>query len=501
VPKIDKSRLSARDLAYGTRVASARRSEIDALTTEVARSGERLIAKYRNPAKLRRYAKDLEILENVPNDLRGEVDYRILGNRQLRIDKPGELTRERGLFSKTRKIIRSDESGVPIVSKIERNNSRKLRSLEFNEAGELTARRGARKNGSFKETWTRDSNGDLVRASYYTNRLRDGRLFRSISEELGEPDKNGNRQLVRRKGRNEKVFERSPDGNLVLIGRQSRYSSTLRSNDKKSATTRVWSLGGMVSKTYRARLDRRGNAISKDLLSRRRFLDKVTASYDRHGALREVKHTVGKLYRTTTNCVDGDSKLVSRRVLGIKMRTRLERLSPDEKAAFLLRAEEASTHEQEWKSGGVTADPVPEPQRTVPLGSNSAPDRQQSFGSGTTLVEDTGKTAQTPVAAVAALKPATSALGGVLEALAKRASQPSSTLQRAGGKEQSGLKAAIARHRTTDEKAAPQAAEPASQTANPAPQHALKEAMQRRQSQAAKTAGLDERARDLVRTG
>ncbi|WP_162003225.1 hypothetical protein [Microvirga tunisiensis] len=373
--KIKKMPVKNKDSSYRDRAAGRRRNDLDRSAALTEHSAIKRLNKYNQPHKQKKYAKDVEILGKVYASTRGEVSYSIFGNKRLRIDKPGELTRERGIFRKTRKTLKhGTEPGTVYVRKYEKESWRKKRSYNYDENGKLLSQSIVRKDGSFRENWERDEKDQLIRTSYYTNRIRDGGYFRSISEELSKPDKNGYRTLTRKKGSNEKVFERDADGNLTLIGRKSRsvskYSRT--SADRRTARTDIRHFGGMFSKSYESLLDKDGAILSKDIRSVRRLWNKRSAEYDDSGQLDSTKHTFGKLYKSRTKYIGEETKLVTRRLLGIKLGTKLKALSEGELDAQKLRAEEAKEHAAVWEARTFVY-PLPEPGTTRRLGALQTP--------------------------------------------------------------------------------------------------------------------------------
>ncbi|MDX0500910.1 effector protein [Sinorhizobium medicae] len=354
---IGKKPAKLRNPAY-KQARSARREEeqrFQALETAQQARGE-----LERPSKQKRYAKVMDIFDSVGEGYRGEVGYKLIGNKRLNIAKDGELTHKSGIASRKTEVLRRDpDSGSVYISRLGKEGWRKKRSYEFDAKGELHSLSRERKDGSFRERWERDETGNLIRTSYFTNRLQDGRIFRAISEELSAPYEGPNnkkyRLLTRRKGSKTEVFERDEVGNLELVERKARgfreYST--KSRDGRTKETERKSLFG--SKTYQSLLDVNGNEVGRNIRSHRRLLNKRSAKFDeKTNQLTEAKHTVGKMYKSETRYLPNGMKVVSRKFFGVKLLTDLKKLTSDESKAFEMGAEEAAQHKETWKSVVVT---------------------------------------------------------------------------------------------------------------------------------------------------
>ncbi len=310
--------------------------------------------------KRERYAQDLGELQNLDSSFRGEIAYRPIGNKKLTVTAEGEITRERGAFSKTRKVTRFGEDGGVYVARREKDSRRKTETLDFDESGKLQAKHVVGKDGSFEESWQRDEQGNLVRTNYFTSRKRDGRILRAVSEKMSDPfERDGKvyRELTRTKGSKKEIFLRDESGKLELVERATPRSltRTVPSRDHKTSKTDVVK-GKLFAESYVSRLDPNGQEIGRDTESLRRLFDKKSANYDKEtGAMTAVKHTVGKLYKSNTTYVGDNRKVVSRKVFGLKLATKLQRLSEGEKEAQSLRLREANEHRSLWADKAAVA--------------------------------------------------------------------------------------------------------------------------------------------------
>ncbi|NEK54822.1 effector protein [Rhizobium leguminosarum] len=375
---IGKKPVKLRNPAY-KQARSARREEEQRLRAlETAQQARGIKRELERPSKQKRYAKVMDIFDSVGEGYRGEVGYKLIGNKRLNIAKDGELTHKSGIVSRKTEVLRRDpDSGSVYISRLGKEGWRKKRSYEFGAKGELHSLSRERKDGSFRERWERDETGNLVRTSYFTNRLRDGRIFGSISEELSAPYESGPdnkkyRLLARRKGSKTEVFERDEDANLELVGRKARgfREFSTKSRDGRTKETERKSLFG--SKTYQSLLDVNGNEVGRNIRSHRRLLNKRSAKFDeKTNQLTEAKHTVGKMYKSETRYLSNGMKVVSKRFFGMKLRTDLKKLTSDESKAFEMGAEEAAQHKEAWKSVVITPK-LPPSSMTKELGSGVA---------------------------------------------------------------------------------------------------------------------------------
>ncbi|MEI8703362.1 MULTISPECIES: effector protein [unclassified Mesorhizobium] len=358
---IGKRPVKLREPAY-KQARSARREEDQRFRAlETAQHVRGIKREFERPSKQKRYAKVMDIFDSVEEGYRGEVGYKLIGNKRLRIHKDGELTRKSGIVNMTTEVLKRDpDSGSVYIGRLEKKGWRKKRSYEFDAKGELHSLSRERNDGSFRERWERDETGNLIRTSYFTNRLRDGRIFRAISEEMGAPYESGPdnkkyRILTRKKGSKTEVFERDEDGNLELVGRKARgfrkYST--KSRDGRTRETAIKGLFG--SKNYKSLLDVNGNEVGRNIRSHRRLLNKRSTTFDeKTNQLTGAKHTLGKMYKSETRYLSNGTKVVSKKILGVKLSTDLRRLNRDEIKAREMGAEEAAQHKEAWKNVVVT---------------------------------------------------------------------------------------------------------------------------------------------------
>lgn len=358
---IGKKPVKLRNPAYKQARSARRADDQRSRALETAEQASRIKRKLERPSKQKRYAKEMDIFDNVEEGYRGEVGFKLIGNKRLRIHKDGERTRRSGIVNRTTEVLKRDpDSGNVYIGRLEKEGWRKKRTYEFDGKGELRSLSRERNDGSFRERWERDETGNLIRTSYFTKRLRDGRIFRAISEEMSAPYESGPdnkkyRILTRRKGSKTEVFERDEDGNLELVGRKTRglrkYST--KSRDGRTQETEIKNLFG--SKTYQSILDVNGNEVGRNIRSHRRLLNKRSATFDeKTNQLTGAKHTFGKLYKSETRYLSKGTKIVSKKILGLKLSTDLKKLTSDESKAREMGAEEAARHKEAWKNVVVT---------------------------------------------------------------------------------------------------------------------------------------------------
>jgi hypothetical protein len=398
VADIDKKPAKIRDSKYKRRAIRRRGSDL-ALAARLAElNAQGRINKYSRSSKLDRREKDLDLFERIDPSKRNAVIRSRpwgWGNKKLKIDKDGAFVRERGRFRKTRESLSRDAESRAVVSGFEKESFRKKTTERYRDGG-LLSKNVTRKDGSYEENWERSKGGTLIRTKYSTSRVRDGGLFRSISEDLSATDANGYRTLTREKGglfKNKKVFETDENGeNLKLVGRRSRtfskYSTISKNRDFANVDIRHF--GGLFSKSYSSRLDANGDPISKDIGARRKFLSKRSLAYE-EGQLKSRDHTFGgsKLYKHSVDYTAGDGlKTVKKKLFGVTISNDTVDLSPSEIAANDLRKGEAQEHNALWKAeivrreaaqkastqeetareSGITVHPVPTPGTTMRLG-------------------------------------------------------------------------------------------------------------------------------------
>ncbi|MCZ4432923.1 hypothetical protein O3S81_24710 [Agrobacterium sp. SOY23] len=385
---IEKKPAKLRDSKYKRRVVQDFGSSLAQAVDIAERNAERRIDRYNRSDKSDRLEKDLDLFEKIDPSKRDTViRSRPLGwgNKKLKIDKDGAFIHERGRFRKTRKSLSRDAESHAVVSGFEQESFRKKTTESYRNGG-LLSRNVTRKDGSYEENWERSKGGKLIRTKYQTSRIRDGGLFRSISEDLSAADTNGYRTLTQKKGglfKSEKVFETDENGeNLNLIGRKSRIFSKYSqiSKNRDFANVEIKHFGGLWSKSYSSRLDANGNPISKDIGARRKFLSKRSRDY-KEGRLESQVHTFGgsKLYKHSADYTAGDGlKTIKKKLFGLTIYKDTVKLSPREVAANDLRKAEAQEHNALWKAevagreavrdSAITVHPVPAPGTTMRLG-------------------------------------------------------------------------------------------------------------------------------------
>ncbi|CDX20918.1 putative effector protein [Mesorhizobium plurifarium] len=349
------------NLAYKHARSSRREEDQRLRELEVAQQGREKWRELERPSRQKRYSKAMDIFDSVEEGYRGEVGYKLIGNKRLRIHKDGERTRKSGIVNRTTEVLKRDpDSRSVYIGRLEKKSWRKRRSYEFDAKGELHSLSRERNDGSFRERWERDDTGKLIRTSYFTNRLRDGRIFRAISEEMSAPYESGPnnkkyRILTRRKGSKTEVFERDEYGNLELVGRKApgfRMYST-KSRDGRTKETEVKGLFG--SKIYKSLLDMNGNEVARNIRSHRRMLNKRSATFDETtNQLTGCKHTVGKIYKSETKYLSNGTKVVSKKLFGVKLSTNLRKINSDESKAREMRSQEEAEHKEAWKDVAVT---------------------------------------------------------------------------------------------------------------------------------------------------
>lgn len=376
---IDKKAVT-NSVAAAKRRAAERQYEQTLQGLRTTADAEMRRTRLQDPQRQERYAGDFHMLDQLNDTVRGEIGYRLLGNKRLRTDNPGELTRQHGVLSKTKKVLERDAStGTVRVTRYEKQGLQHTRLYEYDKDGTLSTKHVTRRGGGFEEKWGRDENGELIRTKY-VNRAGLKGLFRPVSEEMSSAYKSGPddrlyRKLVRRTSNAQETYERDDRGNLELLSRVNRSRNFRKAADHKTSQTEIRKFGGAVSKSYRSLLDKAGNELGRDILSRRRLLNKRSATYDeRTGELKRTKHTVGKIYKSEAKYLNSEAKIVSKKVLGVTVRKRLSLLSEREREAQNLRAAEAARHKEAWQTHGAG------PSRGDPDINGDAP--QSSFQTG-----------------------------------------------------------------------------------------------------------------------
>lgn len=403
---IKKKPAKFRDSKYKRRVVQDLGRSLALAAGIAERNAESRIDKYSRSDSSERSEKDLGLFEKIDPSKRDMViRSRPWGwsNTKLKVAKDGAFIRERGRFRKTRESLSRDAESRAVVGGFEQESFRKKTTESYRD-GELLSKNVTRLDGSYEENWERSKGGKLIRTKYQTSRIRDGGLFRSISEDLSAADTDGYRTLTRKKGglfKNEKVFETDENGeHLNLVGRKSRIFSKYSqiSKNRDFANVDIKHFGGLWSKSYLSRLDANGNPTSKDIGARRKLLSKRSRHYE-EGRLKSQVHTFGgsKLYKHSVDYTAGDGlKTIKKKLFGLTIYKDTVDLSPREVAANDLRKTEAQEHNALWKAevtgreaarkapagkeaardSAITVHPVPAPGTTMRLGTTPALSRQ-----------------------------------------------------------------------------------------------------------------------------
>ncbi|MBB2755616.1 UNVERIFIED_ORG: hypothetical protein GGI57_006362 [Rhizobium aethiopicum] len=346
-------------------------------------------ARLEMPKKKRKYTVDMEMVDKLDAGFRGEISYKIFGNKQLRIDRPKELTREHGIFEKTKKVLkRNAETGAVYLSLHEKKSWARVTSHQYAEDGTLRTKHVKYRDGRFEEKWERDETGSLVRTRYVNRGRLSGRLFRPVSEELSAPEPGGPenrlyRKLTRQVGSRRETFERDDKGGLELVGykRPGFSRNTTKSEDRHTSQTKIRKLGGTFSKSYRSLLDKEGNEVGRDILSHRRMFNKRSAIYDESTKqLTSIKHTFGKIYKSESQYLSAEIKKVSKKILGVTVRRKLTALSEPELCAQRLRVSESVEHRKAWQEPTAITRSSPREDPSIPL--VSKPDRTDRVRNG-----------------------------------------------------------------------------------------------------------------------
>ncbi|MVA64232.1 virA/G regulated protein [Agrobacterium vitis] len=310
------------------------------------------------PQTKQKYGADIRLVNKLGAGFRGEISYKLLGNKRLRVDNARELTREHGLIRKTRKVLKRDaETDGFYLSLHERKTWASVSRHQYAEDGTLLKKHIKHRDRRFEEKWERDENGTLIRTRYVDRGRLNGKLFQPVSEEMSAPYRGGPenrlyRKLTRQVGSNLKTFERDDKGNLELVSRKRLGFSknSTKAEDRNTSYTKIRKLGGTFSKSYRSLLDKEGNELGRDILSHRRLFNKRSAIYDNAtGQLKGTKHTFGKIYKSEASYIGDDLIKVSKKILGVAIQRRLRRLGQQEHDAQTLRASEATHHKLAWQ--------------------------------------------------------------------------------------------------------------------------------------------------------
>ncbi|MBO9126486.1 MULTISPECIES: virA/G regulated protein [Rhizobium] len=348
----------AKSLTADMRRSAKRLSEQTRKALLTEEEATRTLARFETPDQKRKYAADMQIIDKLDAGFRGEISYKMLGNKRLRVDSPDELTREHGILRKTKKVLkRNAETGDIYLGLHEKKTWRSVSSHLYAEDGTLRAKLVKYKHGRFEEKWERDENGLLIR----TRHVNRNRLFQPISEKVSAPYRSGPenrvfRELTRQKGSKQEIFERDDKGNLELVGsKRLGFSKNLtKAADRQTSRTTIRKLGGAFSKSYSSLLDKEGNELGRDISSHRRLFNKRSAVYDdASGQLKSTKHTFGKIYKSETAYLNADVKKVSKKILGVTVRRKLTALSEQEHDAQKLRNLESIEHRKAWQKRAV----------------------------------------------------------------------------------------------------------------------------------------------------
>ncbi|NTI26894.1 virA/G regulated protein (plasmid) [Rhizobium rhizogenes] len=344
-------------------------------TIDMRRATQRLVEQMRNavlteekamkrrgrfeaPQKKQKYAADIRLVDKLGADFQGEISYKLLGNKRLRVDNARELTREHGLLRKNMKVLKRNlETGEFHLSLHERKTWASVTRHQYGEDGTLRTKHVKHRDGRFEEKWERDENDTLIRTRYVNRGRLNRRLFQGTSEEMTAPYRGGPenrlyRKLTRQVGSKRETFERDDKGNLELIARKGLGFSknSTKAEDRNTSHTRIRKLGGAFNKSYRSLLDKEGNELGRDILSHRRLFNKRSAIYDdATGELKGTKHTFGKLYKNEAEYLGDQVIKVSKKILGVTVQRRLRGLNEQEHDAQTLRALESVRHKQAWQ--------------------------------------------------------------------------------------------------------------------------------------------------------
>ncbi|MUZ66217.1 virA/G regulated protein [Agrobacterium vitis] len=361
-------------------------------TIDMRRATQRLVEQMRNavlteekamkrrgrfeaPQKKQKYAADIRLVDKLGASFRGEISYKLLGNKRLRVDNARELTREHGLLRKNMKVLKRNlETGAFYLSLHERKTWASVTRHQYGEDGTLRTKHVKHRDGRFEEKWERDENDTLIRTRYVNRGKLNRRLFQATSEEMTAPYRSGRenrlyRKLTRQVGSKRETFERDDKGNLELIARKGLGFSknSTKSEDHNTSYTKIRKLGGTFSKSYRSLLDKEGNELGRDILSHRRLFNKRSAIYDdATGELKGTKHTFGKLYKNEAEYLSDQVIKVSKKILGVTVQRRLRGLNEQEHDAQTLRASESVRHKQAWQEREAASKfPTPDRQARV----------------------------------------------------------------------------------------------------------------------------------------
>ncbi|MGO6944646.1 virA/G regulated protein [Rhizobium johnstonii] len=356
-------------------VSITKKTVAKSLTIDMRRATQRLVEQLRNalrteekamkrrgrlevPQKMKKYAADIRLVDKLGAEFRGEISYKLLGNKRLRVDNAGELMREHGLLKKNREVLkRNVGTGAFYLSLHERKTWTRVAKHQYAEDGTLRTKHVKHRDGRFEEKWERDENNTLIRTRYVNRGRLNRRLFQPTSEEMTAPYRGGPenrlyRRLTRQVGSRQEVFERDDKGKLELIARKRLGFSkkSTKAEDHNTSYTKIRKLGGTFSKSYRSLLDKEGNEVGRDILSHRRLLNKISAIYDdATGELKGTKHTFGKIYKSEVEYLSDQVIKGSKKILGVTVRRRLRGLSEQEHGAQTLRASESVHHKQAWQ--------------------------------------------------------------------------------------------------------------------------------------------------------
>ena len=383
---IDKKPVEMYGPSYPERGAKEREDDLSVALYRTEREAARLTRRFQR--KEAKYSKDMATyVDDAADDFKGEVKYRPLRKKRLEIEAPGELTRKRGRFGSTQKVLKRDAEGKAYVGKFEKESWRKVegrrvgdgptprrkKTIELDASGKLISKKVKRPR--YDEQWELDENGTPIRTKYFNQRKRDGRFFRPISEEMSAPyEYEGSddkfREIKRTKGSTVTIDERDKNGKLRPVRRKNWKISESYRKSKDTQTLDVTItrlpglLGGAFSTSYESLLDLEGNEIGRNMKEVKRLWSRTSDTYSKERQLLRSEHAIGKLFRAETNYnagVGGDGerkKIVTKYILGRKWSTDKKNWTQSEIDAEKLRSEERARHQNEHTDKTSATNPI-----------------------------------------------------------------------------------------------------------------------------------------------
>ncbi|MBY5775494.1 hypothetical protein HFN63_36945 [Rhizobium leguminosarum] len=414
--KFEKKPVNLRD-RFDRALEAQRKDDLDSRIRKAQLRAEKIADRLKRQSKLDRYEKDMkDRLDKADKEDRGEVGFKPFGNKKLKIEKEGELTRTRGRkrFRKTRKILKRGPDKEVYVGRFEKESWRKTTSYD-SDANGVTAISNVYNEGGIRDGRRFDQqiiseDGQLIGKKYYTNRFRDVGIRSAISEEIGdtfERDGKKYRILTHQQGRRKEIYElevkpavENPagmggnldeahhlaaigiarvqplPGNLKLIDFRSRWTSrdVKKSVDGKTSQTEIKPHGIFASVresiSYQTRLGPNGEEIGVDITKIGRGWNKRSRTFDDvTGKLTSEKHTLGKLYNSETVPIGATHNYTSRRILGLRLLPgSFKPLNTKEREDAELRVKEVAQQNDAWKE---VVHQVPPPGSTRQLGSSA----------------------------------------------------------------------------------------------------------------------------------